>query len=90
MLPPAWAVTGPGALPQAVQELCWLCWALTLLLGLFQLLDGTDFEHVTGSVLRVLQFHLYSKSLVLRRMAVSSFVKLSGRPKKVSRGSWAQ
>ncbi|XP_074992541.1 maestro heat-like repeat-containing protein family member 7 isoform X2 [Calonectris borealis] len=49
-----------------------------------ELLDCTDLEHVTASVLRVLQFHLYSKSLVLRRMAVRSFVKLCGRPEKAA------
>ncbi|KAM6035116.1 maestro heat-like repeat-containing protein family member 7 [Theristicus caerulescens] len=47
-----------------------------------ELLDSTDFEH--GPVLRLLQSHLQSESLVLRRMAVTSLVTLSGRPKRAA------
>ncbi|KAM6227874.1 uncharacterized protein M6G45_017575 [Spheniscus humboldti] len=45
-----------------------------------ELLDCTDFEYVDGRVLHVLQSHLQSHSSVLRRMAVTSLVALSGRP----------
>ena len=83
-------MTSPGALPRAWRELCWLCRALTLLPRVFQLLDCTNFEHVDGHVLQVLQLHLQSESLVLRRMTVASLVTMSGRPEKVSRGSRAQ
>ena len=83
-------MTGPAALPRAVRELCWLCRALTLPPPAFQLLDCTDFEDVSDHVLYVVHIHLRSKNLVLRRMAVTSLVTLSGRPEQVSRGSRAQ
>ncbi|XP_072716938.1 maestro heat-like repeat-containing protein family member 7 isoform X2 [Ciconia boyciana] len=49
-----------------------------------ELLDCTDFEHVTGQVLHVLQLHLQSKSVVLRRMAITSLVTLSARPQEAA------
>lgn len=85
LLPPAGTVTGPGALSRTIWELCRLCRALTLLPAVFQLLDGTDFEHVNSQVVSILQEHLQSESLELRRMTISSLVTLSRRPEKVSR-----
>ncbi|XP_075344626.1 maestro heat-like repeat-containing protein family member 7 isoform X2 [Mycteria americana] len=47
-----------------------------------ELLDCTDFEHVSSQVLHVVQLHLQSKSMVLRRMAITSLVTLSARPQE--------
>ncbi|KAM6187497.1 maestro heat-like repeat-containing protein family member 7 [Sarcoramphus papa] len=49
-----------------------------------ELLDCTSFEQVDGHVLHVLQLHLQSESVVLRRMAVASLVTMSGRPEKAA------
>lgn len=73
------------------QESCRLGHALTGLLGVFQLLDCVDFEqHIDDCILNLLQSHMHSQSLVLRRMAVTSLVLLSTRPKTVSGGIWAK
>lgn len=90
LLPPNRALSGPGALPGAVRELCWLCRALTLLPVVFQLLDSIDSEHYNIQVLNILQSHLEREDLLLRRLAVRSLVTLSGRPEKVGRGSRAR
>ncbi|XP_064295210.1 maestro heat-like repeat-containing protein family member 7 isoform X3 [Phalacrocorax carbo] len=49
-----------------------------------ELLDCTDFEDVSDHVLYVVHIHLRSKNLVLRRMAVTSLVTLSGRPEQAA------
>nr|XP_047912368.1 uncharacterized protein LOC125181574 isoform X4 [Anser cygnoides] len=47
-----------------------------------ELLDCVDFEqHIDDCILTLLQSHMHSQSLVLRRMAVTSLVVLSTRPK---------
>ncbi|XP_066843784.1 maestro heat-like repeat-containing protein family member 7 [Anser cygnoides] len=47
-----------------------------------ELLDCVDFEqHIDDCILNLLQSHMHSQSLVLRRMAVTSLVVLSTRPK---------
>lgn len=90
LLPATRAVTSPGALSQAAQELCYLRQALTLLPTAFQLLDCTDLGHITDHILSILQCHLQSESLLLWRMAITCLITLSQRPEKVSRSSWAQ
>ena len=73
------------------QESCRLGQALTGLLGVFQLLDCVDFEqHIDDCILNLLESHMHSQSSVLRRMAVTSLVLLSTRPKTVSGGIWAK
>lgn len=55
------------------------------------MLDCVDFEQlVNDCILDVLHSHLRSQSSVLRRMAVTSLVTLSARPKMVSGGIWAK
>ncbi|XP_074426932.1 maestro heat-like repeat-containing protein family member 7 [Larus michahellis] len=49
-----------------------------------ELLEYTDFEHVDDQVLSLLQAHLSSEEVLLRRLAVSSLVTLSGRPEKAA------
>ncbi|KAM6327911.1 maestro heat-like repeat-containing protein family member 7 [Alca torda] len=49
-----------------------------------ELLEYTDLEHVDGQVLNILQSHLKSEEVLLRRLAVSSLVTLSRRPKKAA------
>ncbi|PKU43353.1 maestro heat-like repeat-containing protein family member 7 [Limosa lapponica baueri] len=49
-----------------------------------ELLDSTNLEQVDGRVLSILQSHLKSQDVLLRRLAVRSLVMLSGRCQKAA------
>ncbi|KAM9588613.1 maestro heat-like repeat-containing protein family member 7 isoform 1-T1 [Morphnus guianensis] len=62
----------------------WACQDIGTMAVFVELLDDDDFERVDGDALHILQFHLRSESLVLRRMAVTGLAMLSGRPEKAA------
>ncbi|XP_040399110.1 uncharacterized protein LOC121062887 isoform X2 [Cygnus olor] len=69
---------------EAVTGLCqrWKHKEIVAMAVFTELLDCVDFEqHIDDCILNLLESHMHSQSSVLRRMAVTSLVLLSTRPK---------